>query len=707
MRSFHAWLEILVWLAVLSRFGTLAADDDDDMDIDDEDEDEPEKPKAKPARPKPEVEDTVIGIDLGTTFSCVAVMKKSGVEIIPNDQGNRITPSYVSFTEGGKLIGEAAKNEASLRPTQTMFDIKRLIGRRYGDETVKEDMKALPYKIVEDDSKLMVQAEISGESKNMMPEEISAMVLTKMKETAEAFLGQKVENAVITVPAYFSNSQREATRDAGKIAGLNVMRIINEPTAAALAYGLDKKDEANILVYDLGGGTFDVSLLTVAEGVIEVVSTNGDTHLGGEDFDNRLLKYLQEVFEEKSGQKIGGDKRAMSRLRQAAEKAKIALSSAKETKVDIESLANGVDLQETVNRAKFEELNNDLFKRTLLPVKQVLEDGKMKKDEVDEIVLVGGSTRIPKVQSLLKDFFNGKEPNLGLNPDEAVAYGAAVQGGILSGVGEDTVLLDITPISIGIETNGGLMDIVIARNSQIPVTKTKSYVTTMPDTKDTSINVYEGERPLIKHNNKLGGFILSGFPTPSKAGLGHTVTLDIDVNGIMTVSAKITASGEEKSMTIEKTAADRLTQDQIDSMIQAAEDNREQDAKDKERASTKASFDKYEAEMKKTKAETELPAEEDKVISDKIAALRKLMLDKDVENSDLKVSLDEYKKEIDDIIAQYPKKEKSSEASQEEDDDDDDPELAEEDPDLDTVSMDDQATPDDGSPAPAPQEGEL
>jgi len=320
---------------------------------------------------------------------------------------------------------------------------------------------------------------------------------------------------------------------------------------------------------------------------------------------------------------------------------------------------------------------------------------------------VGGSTRIPKVQSLLKDFFNGKEPNLGLNPDEAVAYGAAVQGGILSGVGEDTVLLDITPISIGIETNGGLMDIVIARNSQIPVTKTKSYVTTMPDTKDTSINVYEGERPLIKHNNKLGGFILSGFPTPSKAGLGHTVTLDIDVNGIMTVSAKITASGEEKSMTIEKTAADRLTQDQIDSMIQEAEDNREQDAKDKERATTKASFDKYEAEMKKTKAETELPAEEDKVISDKIAALRKLMLDKDVENSDLKVSLDEYKKEIDDIIAQYPKKEKSSEASQEEDDDDDDPELAEDDPDLDTVSMDDQATPDDGSPAPAPQEGEL
>jgi len=399
----------------------------------------------------------------------------------------------------------------------------------------------------------------------------------------------------------------------------------------------------------------------------------------------------------------------MSRLRQAAEKAKIALSSAKETKVEIEALANGVDLQETVNRAKFEELNNDLFKRTLLPVKQVLEDGKMKKDEVDEIVLVGGSTRIPKVQSLLKDFFNGKDSNLGLNPDEAVAYGAAVQGGILSGVGEDTVLLDITPISIGIETNGGLMDNVIARNSQIPVTKTKSYVTSVPDTKETSINVYEGERPLIKHNNKLGGFILSGFPSPSKAGLAHTVTLDIDVNGIMKVSAKITASGDEKSMTIEKTAADRLTQDQIDDMIQAAEDNKEGDKKEKERATTKADFDKYEAEVKKKKTEYELPNDEIEKITDKFAALRKLMLDKDVENMDLKTSLNEYKKEIDDIIAQYPKKEESGsdEAALDDDDDDDDPDLAEDDPDLDSVSMDDNPPPDDGAPAPAPKEGEL
>jgi len=520
----------------------------------------------------------VIGIDLGTTFSCVAVMRESGVDVIPNDQGNRITPSYVAFTKSGRLLGEAAKNEAAAHPTQTVFDIKRLIGRKYYDEVVQEDIQSLPYKVQEEDGKLKVLVAALGEVKYLTPEEISAMVLSKMKETAEAFLGQEVKHAVITVPAYFNNAQREATKDAGTIAGLDVLRIINEPTAAAIAYGLDKKDESNILVYDLGGGTFDVSLLTVAEGAVEVIATNGDTHLGGEDFDLRVAEHLRTLFEEKHKKDLSSDKKAFHKLKQAAEKAKISLSSVKETVVEVEGLVDGIDLVETLTRAKFEELNKDLFRKTLEPLKRVLEDGKMQKGAIDEIVTVGGSTRIPKIQELLKSFFAGKETNRKLNPDEAVAYGAAVQAGVLSGVAADNiVLLDVTPISLGMETNGGIFDKIIPRNTALPVKKSRSYVTSAPDITETHIKVYEGERKMVADNNELGRFVLGGFPRAPK-GLAHEVTFEVDANGILKVSAKITASGKENSMTITKDKQ-RLSSSEIEDMVKEAERFAEEDAK--------------------------------------------------------------------------------------------------------------------------------
>jgi len=528
--------------------------------------------------PEKKISGPVIGIDLGTTFSCVAVMRESGVDVIPNDQGNRITPSYVAFTKSGRLLGEAAKNEAAAHPTQTVFDIKRLIGRKYYDEVVQEDIQSLPYKVQEEDGKLKVLVAALGEVKYLTPEEISAMVLSKMKETAEAFLGQEVKHAVITVPAYFNNAQREATKDAGTIAGLDVLRIINEPTAAAIAYGLDKKDESNILVYDLGGGTFDVSLLTVAEGAVEVIATNGDTHLGGEDFDLRVAEHLRTLFEEKHKKDLSSDKKAFHKLKQAAEKAKISLSSVKETVVEVEGLVDGIDLVETLTRAKFEELNKDLFRKTLEPLKRVLEDGKMQKGAINEIVTVGGSTRIPKIQELLKSFFAGKETNRKLNPDEAVAYGAAVQAGVLSGVAADNiVLLDVTPISLGMETNGGIFDKIIPRNTALPVKKSRSYVTSAPDITETHIKVYEGERKMVADNNELGRFVLGGFPRAPK-GLAHEVTFEVDANGILKVSAKITASGKENSMTITKDKQ-RLSSSEIEDMVKEAERFAEEDAK--------------------------------------------------------------------------------------------------------------------------------